>query len=76
MKRAGLALLLVVAAAAGVAVWVATSQPEWYQRVRYPLRYEAIVREHGYAVSAADVAGVRDEADFLALVERAVGAGE
>lgn len=46
MKRAGLALLLVVAAAAGVAVWVATSQPEWYQRVRYPLRYEAIVRTH------------------------------
>jgi len=39
-------------------------------------RYDAIVREHGYAVSAADVAGVRDEADFLALVEGAVSGGQ
>lgn len=46
MKRVGLVVLLAVAAAAGVAAWVATSQPEWYQRVRYPLRYEAIVRTH------------------------------
>jgi soluble lytic murein transglycosylase len=46
VRRVGLVVLLAVAAAAGVAVWVATSQPEWYQRVRYPLRYEAIVRTH------------------------------
>jgi soluble lytic murein transglycosylase len=46
VKRIALAALLVAAAAAGVAVWVVSSQPEWYQRVRYPLRYEAIVRAH------------------------------
>jgi soluble lytic murein transglycosylase len=46
VKRVGLVALLVAAAAAGVAVWVVSSQPEWYQRVRYPLRYEAIVRTH------------------------------
>ncbi len=46
MKRAALVALLVAAAAAGVAAWVVTSQPEWYERLRYPLRYEAIVRTH------------------------------
>ena len=46
MRRVGLVALLAVAAAAGVAAWVVSSQPEWYQRVRYPLRYEAIVRTH------------------------------
>jgi peptidoglycan lytic transglycosylase len=46
VKRAALVVLLVAAAAAGVAAWVLTAQPEWYQRVRYPLRYEAIVRTH------------------------------
>lgn len=46
MKRVGLVVLLAVAAAAGVAAWVVTSQPEWYQRIRYPLRYETIVRTH------------------------------
>jgi len=46
VKRVGLVALLAAAAVAGVAVWTVTSQPEWYQRVRYPLRYEAIVRTH------------------------------
>jgi soluble lytic murein transglycosylase len=43
-----LALALVVAAVvvAGTAAWVVTSEPEWYQRIRYPLRYETIVRAH------------------------------
>jgi hypothetical protein len=35
-------------------------------------RYEAIARPHGYTVSSEDVAQVRDEADFLALVESAI----
>ena len=46
MKRLVLAVLLVAAAAGGVAAWVVTAQPEWYERIRYPLRYEAIVRTH------------------------------
>ena len=39
-------LALAAAASAGAVAWVVTSQPDWYQRVRYPLRYEAIVRGH------------------------------
>src|SRR4029078_8082131 len=45
-KRVGLLALLVAAAVAGVAAWILSSQPEWYQRVRYQLRYEAIVKTH------------------------------
>ena len=36
------AVIVVVAAA----VWVVGSEPAWYQRVRYPLRYEEIVTAH------------------------------
>lgn len=39
-------LLIVAAAAAAVAVWVVTTEPDWYQRARYPMRYEAIVQAH------------------------------
>ena len=46
MRRVGLVVLLAVAAAAGVAVWTVSAEPEWYQRVRYPLRYESIVVSH------------------------------
>ncbi|NEV64205.1 ATPase [Thiorhodococcus minor] len=35
-------------------------------------RYEAIARPYGYTVSSEDVARVRDEADFLALIESAI----
>jgi soluble lytic murein transglycosylase len=46
VKRLALAALLAAAAAAGVAAWVLTAQPQWYERIRYPLRYESIVRTH------------------------------
>jgi len=46
VKRLGLAVLVVLAAGVGVAAWVASTEPNWFQRVRYPLRYEAIVRSH------------------------------
>ena len=29
-----------------MAVWTVSAEPEWYQRVRYPLRYESIVVSH------------------------------
>ncbi len=35
-------------------------------------RYEAIARPHGYTVTSDEVAGVRDEADFLDLLETAI----
>ncbi len=46
VRRFWLAVVLVAAAAAGVVAWTVTAEPEWYQRARYPLRYEAIVRSH------------------------------
>jgi peptidoglycan lytic transglycosylase len=46
VKRLAAVLLLLVAVAAGVAVWAVTTEPDWYLRARYPLRYEAIVRGH------------------------------
>ena len=38
--------LLLAAAVAGVAVWTVSTEPGWYQRARYPLRYEGIVKAH------------------------------
>jgi len=35
-------------------------------------RYAAIARPHGYTVTSAEVAAVRNEQDFLALLERAI----
>lgn len=35
-------------------------------------RYEAIARPHGYTVTSAEVAQMRDEQDFLALLETAI----
>ncbi|MFV1973842.1 MAG: ATPase [Thiohalobacterales bacterium] len=35
-------------------------------------RYEAIARPHGYTVTSHEVAAVRDEQDFLALLETAI----
>ncbi len=46
MKRLALVALLALVVVAGAAAWVVTAEPEWYQRARYPLRYEAIVRTH------------------------------
>ncbi len=40
-------------------------------RSRVP-RYEAIAGPHGYTVTSREVAAVRDEADFLALLEAAI----
>ena len=46
MKRLGLVAVVAAAAVVGVAVWTVSAEPEWYQRVRYPLRYEGIVLAH------------------------------
>lgn len=44
-------------------------------RSRVP-RYEAIAGLHGYTVSSAEIAEVRGERDFLALIETAIGRHE
>ena len=46
VKRLALVALLALVVVAGAAAWVVTAEPEWYERARYPLRYEAIVRTH------------------------------
>ena len=46
MRRLALVLVLVATTVAGVSAWVVSSEPDWYQRIRYPLRYESIVKAH------------------------------
>lgn len=59
--------------------FVAQIDPDDFTRWVFPRlfharvpRYEAIARPHGYTVSAAEVAQVRDEHDFLGLLEQAI----
>jgi soluble lytic murein transglycosylase len=40
------ALVAVAAVVAGGVAWVVHDQPAWYERARYPLRYDQIVRGH------------------------------
>ena len=39
-------------------------------------RYAAIAEPHGYTVTSREVAQVRDEGDFLQLLETAIARGE
>jgi peptidoglycan lytic transglycosylase len=39
-------LVVVATAVAGATAWIVEEQPRWYERLRYPLRYEQIVRGH------------------------------
>ncbi|MCZ7588094.1 MAG: lytic transglycosylase domain-containing protein [Gaiella sp.] len=77
MRRAGIVALLVIAGAAGVTAWVVSSQPDWYQRIRYPLRYEAIVTAHArnYDLPPALLAAViYTESRFDASAQSPAGA--
>lgn len=58
---------------------IAAADPDDFTRWIFPHlfhsripRYEAIARPHGYTVTSAEVAGVRNEGDFLALLETAI----
>ena len=46
MTRRLLLPLVAVVALAGAAAWIVHDEPRWYERIRYPLRYEAIVLGH------------------------------
>jgi len=59
--------------------YVAEIDPDDFTRWVFPRlfhsrvpRYEAIARPHGYTVSSTEVAHVRDERDFLHLLEQAI----
>ena len=59
--------------------YVADIDPDDFTRWVFPRlfhsrvpRYEAIARPHGYVVESPEVAAVRDEADFLELIETAI----
>jgi hypothetical protein len=59
--------------------YVAEIDPDDFTRWVFPRlfhsrvpRYEAIARPHGYTVSSTEVAQVRDERDFLQLLEQAI----
>ena len=76
MKRLG-ALVLVVAGLALGAVYVVHTEPPWFDRLRYPLRYEAIVRghAHNYRLDPALLAAViYQESKFDASARSSSGA--
>jgi hypothetical protein len=59
--------------------YVAEVDPDDFTRWVFPRlfhsrvpRYEAVARPHGYRVSSPEVARVRDERDFLALLQEAI----
>jgi soluble lytic murein transglycosylase len=49
MKRLALVAVVCLLALAGVAVYVFETGPVWFQRLRYPLQYQAIVRDRARA---------------------------
>lgn len=77
-RLTALALVLAAVAAAAVAALVVVrAEPDWYQRLRYPLRYEAIVNGHArnYRLDPALLAAViYTESKFDAEARSAAGA--
>ena len=53
-------MLAALAAGAGALVYVIETEPPWYARIRYPLKYETIVRGHArnYGLDPALLAAV------------------
>jgi soluble lytic murein transglycosylase len=76
--RRRLAVLGVAALAlGGAALYVLEAQPPWYERLRYPLRYEQIVRAHArtYHLDPALLAAViYTESKFDARARSGAGA--
>lgn len=60
MGRRFVAIGVLAAVAVGAFLYVDSDQPAWFQRLRYPLRYQTIVRVHArnYRVQPALLAAV------------------
>jgi soluble lytic murein transglycosylase len=70
-------VLAVVVVVGGAALYVVHSEPGWYLRLRYPLRYETIVRAHAknYRLDPALLAAIiYTESKFDANARSAAGA--
>ena len=82
MRRLILPIALLALTIGGLGVYVAHSEPGWYLRLRYPLRYDQIVRAHArnydldpallaaviYTESKFD-AGARSDAGAIGLMQ-------
>ena len=76
MRRVVPIVVLVLAVAVGL-VYFRNGQPAWFERIRYPLRYETIVRGHArnYDLDPALVAAViYQESKFRADAKSSSGA--
>ena len=76
MRLLAASTLLIVAVAASF-VYLRNGEPEWFQRIRYPLEYEQIVRGHerNYQLDPALVAAViYQESKFRANAKSEAGA--
>lgn len=49
MRRFTVAAAIALLVLAGAAVWVVHTSPPWFERLRYPLHYSALVRERARA---------------------------
>jgi soluble lytic murein transglycosylase len=75
--RTALSVLVVLAAAGAAFAYVHETEPGWYERLRYPLSYEEIVRGHAknYDLDAALLAAViYRESKFNASARSSSGA--
>jgi len=71
------AVVAIVAVVGGAVLYVERSKPPWYERARYPLRYESIVRTHArnYDLDPALLAAViYAESKFDAVARSRSGA--
>jgi soluble lytic murein transglycosylase len=76
VRRLAASSLLIVAVAASF-VYLRTGEPAWFQRLRYPLRYEEVVRGHArnYRLDPALLAAViYQESKFRANAKSSSGA--
>jgi soluble lytic murein transglycosylase len=76
VRRLAASTLLIVAVAASF-VYLRSGEPAWFQRVRYPLKYEQIVRGHArnYQLDPALLAAViYQESKFRADAKSSSGA--
>jgi soluble lytic murein transglycosylase len=77
MRRIGIVALLVAIACAAVAVYVVETSPTWFERLRYPLHYTALVRERARAEGfdpALLAAVIYQESKFHATARSSSGA--